>query len=568
MTNIFFLVFRRMRMPLIVLVAVYSVAILGMTLIPGVTPDGEIWHMSFFHAFYFVSFMGTTIGFGEIPYAFTDMQRSWVSVCIYTSVISWLYGIGSLLRLVQDDAFVHAVAWRRFQNSIHKLSSPFYIICGYGETGEMINKGLCNLGIQTVIIDYDKDRIASLELTNFSTDPIALAADITDPDTLVLAGINHPDCAGLITVINNDHINLQVAVASKLINESVKVISRSEIEDEAKNMDSFGTDLIINPYLIFAQRLKMLATKPVLFQIQNWFINQYSNEGIAGEVEKTGLPSSHWIICGYGRFGKAIHAAIEDTVDKVTIVTPDPIASRAPEGSIVGRGTEAETLSEAGIASADVIVAASEDDANNLSVVMTARQMNSGIFTVARSSKEANRTLFQHANCHYTLRRSLVVANEALTAISRPLVTKFIRFSSSLTEDEIAKLAHDIELLSGSKEPVTWRLIVDHQISHDLTKFLENGSSVTLSDLSKNEKIPHGECIPLLLLRNGVSTVLPAPNIEIEVNDQILFCGPRGSTLLPQQLQHNRELLDSLINNNNHYIPLLRWLKRRKKIDF
>jgi len=139
MGNIFFLVLRRMRLPLIVLVIVYSIATLGMTLIPGVTPEGETWHMSFFHAFYFVSFMGTTIGFGEIPHEFTDMQRSWVLLCIYTSVISWLYGIGSLLKLAQDETFLQAVARRTFARSISKIDTPFYIICGYGETGEMIN---------------------------------------------------------------------------------------------------------------------------------------------------------------------------------------------------------------------------------------------------------------------------------------------------------------------------------------------------------------------------------------------------------------------------------------------
>ena len=60
--------------------------------------------MNFFHAFYFVSFMGSTIGFGEIPYAFTDAQRAWVLITIYTSVVAWLYTIGTLLSLIQDQA--------------------------------------------------------------------------------------------------------------------------------------------------------------------------------------------------------------------------------------------------------------------------------------------------------------------------------------------------------------------------------------------------------------------------------------------------------------------------------
>ncbi|MFT6725531.1 MAG: voltage-gated potassium channel, partial [Arenicella sp.] len=71
MSDVFFLVLRRLRIPLILLLTVYAVATLGMTLIPGIDPNGQPWHMSFFHAFYFVSITATTIGFGEIPYPFT-----------------------------------------------------------------------------------------------------------------------------------------------------------------------------------------------------------------------------------------------------------------------------------------------------------------------------------------------------------------------------------------------------------------------------------------------------------------------------------------------------------------
>ena len=553
-----------MRPPLILLITVYSVATIGMTLIPGVTPDGEPWRMGFFHAFYFVSFMGTTIGFGEIPYEFTDMQRSWVLLCIYTSVVAWLYGIGSVLRLVQDETFLHAVARRNFQYSITKIDTPFYIICGYGETGEMINRGLCNLGIQTVVLDRDAERVSSLQLGDFLNPPIAITADITDPNNLISAGINRPQCRGVIAVSNNDHTNLKVAVASKLVNEFIKVISRSDIEDEAKNMASFGTDVIINPYLIFAQRLKQLTVKPRLHRIQNWFINQYSSETISNELESEGLPKGSWIICGYGRLGKAVLAALEEHVESVTVVTPDPIASRAPDGTIVGRGTEAETLQEAGIESADVIVAASDDDANNLSIIMTAKQIQPNIICVARANKEANKLLFSHSDCQYLMRSSSVVANEALTTISRPLVTQFIKFSSSLSEDETTALANQIRSVAGDREPVTWRLIVDAAHSPELVDFIKSGEVITVGKISHNEQVSTGNSVPLLLLRNGVSRVMPNEDEPLRVGDELLVCGPRGTPLLPQRLQHNIELLDTLVNKNTKYIPLLRWLARQK----
>ena len=83
------LILRRMRAPLIVLITLYAVSVLGLTLLPGVDADGRPWHMSFFHAFYVISYTATTIGFGEIPYPFSDAQRMWVTFSIYLSVIGW-----------------------------------------------------------------------------------------------------------------------------------------------------------------------------------------------------------------------------------------------------------------------------------------------------------------------------------------------------------------------------------------------------------------------------------------------------------------------------------------------
>jgi len=100
MDSIIYLVFRNMRQPLLTLLLAYAISILGLVLIPGQDVDGNPVHMGFFHAFYFVSYTSTTIGFGELPGTFTDAQRMWVIITIYATVISWIYAIGTLLALI------------------------------------------------------------------------------------------------------------------------------------------------------------------------------------------------------------------------------------------------------------------------------------------------------------------------------------------------------------------------------------------------------------------------------------------------------------------------------------
>ena len=573
MSDIFFLVLRRLRVPLIILISVYAISTFVLTLIPGVTPDGETWTMSFFHAFYFVSFMGTTIGFGEIPYEFTDMQRAWVLVCIYTSVTAWLYAIGHMLSLLQDETFRNAILQRAFQNSIKRIDLPFYIIGGYGETGRIVRRGLTSHGLQTVIIDHDANSTNSLELENLTTRPIVLTADITLPSNLIAAGLNHAYCQGVIAVTNHDHTNLQIAVASKLVNPNIPVICRSEIDDEAQNMASFGTNAIINPYHTFARRLALLVRNPSLHHIQNWFINQQSTETISPNIAKNGLPKGKWIICGYGRLGKAIQQALTHhthTSDKtqpndieLIIVDPDPIKHNAPANSIVGRGTEAKTLHAASINQASVVIAASHDDANNLSIIMTAKQINPKVITIARASKEPNHTLFDHAQCDYVLRRSQIVANEALTIISRPLVTKFIQYSNALTQADTQSLIQQVEKLTQHSDPITWRLTINDTNAWAIAQFLKQGKRLKLGDIVSHPRSPKSASVLLLLKRNNAITLLPELSLELELDDELLLCGSRRYPLLAQQLANNGELLDSLVNNNPHHIPLLRWWSRR-----
>lgn len=124
MHNVIYLLLRRMRVPLIVVILAYAISILGLVLIPGIDEQGNPWQMSFFHAFYFVSFMGSTIGFGEIPYPFTDPQRIWTTVAMYMTVISWLYAIGSLFSLVQDHAFRRVVARTNFTREVRRINNP------------------------------------------------------------------------------------------------------------------------------------------------------------------------------------------------------------------------------------------------------------------------------------------------------------------------------------------------------------------------------------------------------------------------------------------------------------
>ena len=100
-----------------------------------------------------MSYTASTIGFGELPYPFTDNQRMWVTISIYLTVIGWAYAIGSLLTLIQDRAFRNALALQRFTRKVRRLREPFLLFAGYGQTGELLGRSFDALGQQFVVID-------------------------------------------------------------------------------------------------------------------------------------------------------------------------------------------------------------------------------------------------------------------------------------------------------------------------------------------------------------------------------------------------------------------------------
>jgi voltage-gated potassium channel Kch len=335
MNSALFLALRRMRAPLIVLIVAYAVSILGMVLVPGVDGQGMPWRVSFFHAFYFVSYTATTIGFGEIPYAFTDAQRMWVTATIYITVVAWFYALGKILQIMQDPAFQHVLAAGRFGRAVHGLREPFFIVCGFGETGGELVEAFDHRGVRAVVVDLSPARVGEVELVDLLLDVPALVGDVRTPETLVLAGLRHPKCAGLVALTNDDQANLAVAATARLLRPGLPVVCRCESEQTAKSMAAFGVDQVIDPFALFGVHLATALRKPGHFLLREWLT------AAPDELSREPLfpPTGRWVLCGFGRFGTRTAMGLELAGNTVTIIDSDPEVAAA-SGLLCGHGTE------------------------------------------------------------------------------------------------------------------------------------------------------------------------------------------------------------------------------------
>jgi voltage-gated potassium channel len=546
MNSIFFIVLRRMRAPLIVLIVIYAVSVLGLTLVPGVDAEGRAAPpMSFFHAFYFISYTATTIGFGEIPNAFSDAQRLWVIVCIYLTVIGWSYSIVTLLSLLQDKAFQSVLRIGRFTRRVRQLQEPFYLVCGCGETGALVCRALDELNLRFVVVELREERVQELDLEDFKTDVPALAADAQVPQVLEMAGLRHRHCRGVLALTNDENANLAIAIAARLLNPELAVLARADSPMAVANMASFGTQHIVNPFERFAEYLGLAIEAPHTIRLLEWVT------GLPGQEmpELHRPPAGPWVVCGHGRFSRPVVRELVGHDLQVTVIAPDPAGSVPPPiRHVVGLGVQATVLSEAGIGEAVGLVAGTDNDVNNLSIAVTAKELNPDLFVVLRQNRVANAPLFEAFPAAFTMVPSRIIAHELLGTIITPLLAPFLdevhQRSDAWAEAACQRLADAFD----NEVPLVWSVMLDAAAAPAIAEALA-GRPVELSVLLRSFELDGGALpiVPLMLLREGRVTPFPADNMPLRAGDALLFAGRAAARETQRIVLANANVLDFLL---------------------
>lgn len=552
-----------MRAPIIGLIVIYAIAVFGLTLVPGINAEGQrAPPLSFFHAFYFVSYTATTIGFGEIPNAFSDAQRMWVTVCIYLTVIGWSYSLVTLIALFQDKGFQNTLTTNRFLRRVRQLKEPFYLICGCGETGSLIAHTFDRRSQAFVVIEINELRVQELDLQDFKTDTPALAGDASQPDILLLAGLKHPKCRGVLAVTNDEQANLAIAIAVRLLNPHIPVIARARSPAVAANMASFGTDYVINPFEHFAERLSLAVAAPEGFRL----IEILTSLPDSPIPEPHRPPVGNWILCGYGRFGHALATHLQPAGIHLTII--DPSAADADHG-ISGDGTEASTLIQAGIENAVGIIAGSDNDVNNLSIAVTANELKPELFVVARQNYAANNLLFAAYAADFMMVPSRIVAEECIAILTTPLLAQFL--DAQRQQDEIwnRRLVERLQTLCNGRTPNIWGIHLNASQAPAAWQALMHGRKFELGhilhDGTNRERAL--ATVPLLIKRDEQLFVLPGSAFPLMAGDHILLASSLGTRRNLEFTLQNPDELDYVLAGEDHTSSWLwrKLLKSRRK---
>ncbi|MFN4197215.1 MAG: potassium channel family protein [Caldimicrobium sp.] len=180
-------------------------------------------------------------------------------------------------------------------------------------------------------------------------------------------------------------------------------------------------------------------------------------------IKKLTKIRNHCIICGYGRIGKYIYEFIKESLPVLIIEkNPESIKELKEKNAIYleGDATLEETLLKAGIKKAKYLIASLGDDAQNVYIVLTARNLNPHLYIIARADNpEVEKKLYQ-AGANRVFLPYAIGARKMALSILKPNVMDFIDITSPETQTEL----QIEEILVEEKSYLTEKTIRDSNI--------------------------------------------------------------------------------------------------------
>jgi len=143
---------------------------------------------------------------------------------------------------------------------------------------------------------------------------------------------------------------------------------------------------------------------------------------------------NHYIICGCGRIGYLICKELQNEKFDFVVIdsSHEVILKIEDEGFIYHKGdaTQEKTLLAAGIAKAKGIVCVLPTDAENLYVILTAKELNPDIYILSRAIDEGSEQRLLRAGANRVMSPYILGGMRMAMAILRPAMLDFIEITT------------------------------------------------------------------------------------------------------------------------------------------
>ncbi len=178
--------------------------------------------------------------------------------------------------------------------------------------------------------------------------------------------------------------------------------------------------------------------------VMEFFIEGYFSEEIKRHIMESKIARlrNHYIVCGFGRVGSQI---IEEfAAERIPFVIIDEKESNVricqQQGHLVVQGdaTSDGILRQAGIERAKGVLVATDNDAHNISITLSARHLNKNLFIVARANHDETKAKLKLAGANRTLSPYAIAGRRMANLATQPGIVEFFETLTKADSVEIA----------------------------------------------------------------------------------------------------------------------------------
>jgi voltage-gated potassium channel len=217
---------------------------------------------------------------------------------------------------------------------------------------------------------------------------------------------------------------------------TIATVGFREVEPLSTPGMYFTTFLIVSSFGIFA----FAVTTFIRYVVDGTFRHIFKDTRVKRKIKKL---KDHVIVCGFGRNGKqVVRELLEHQVPLVIIESNEQTMGSILEDPgllyIHGDATKDEVLEMCQIEAAKALITTLPVDADNLLVVLTAREMNPSLTIISRASDEHSDSKLRRAGANNIIMPDKIGGTRMAKLVTQPDIVEFLDFIMLQSSENMA----------------------------------------------------------------------------------------------------------------------------------
>ncbi len=204
---------------------------------------------------------------------------------------------------------------------------------------------------------------------------------------------------------------------------TVTTVGFGELRPFSSEEKVFTIFLILTSISIFGYAISVFSE----YLVSGKLFDHFKQRNVEKQINKL---KGHTIVCGYGRNGKQAILKLKNYNTDFVVIENDKevidFLDLEDMLNVRGDATTDEVLMNAGILTASNLITALPSDADNLFVVLSARQLNANCKIISRASKESSYSKLKIAGADNVIMPDKLGGNHMASLVTTPDVIEFV----------------------------------------------------------------------------------------------------------------------------------------------